>query len=233
MTTTKKKSTDWVPPQLLRFNLWQGTFMTEIQLVTIAAILGIPAAKLAAGLALQTSYVNAYNNAPPHTHAGHSLIVARNDAAKALKKWIRQITAQYIRKNDGLTNQQLIDIGVITAPVGTGTHSTPTQIAERMAPEVAVVEVVSKTPGTVTFTYTHGKPEGMHHLLVQYIVAAANAAAPTGEDACNKHLEIQKSPYTKDLTRENSGMRLFSFAAWVDTRGVIHSWSKVFSCIIT
>jgi hypothetical protein len=159
--------------------------------------------------------------------------VARNDAAKALKKWIRQITAQYIRKNDGLTNQQLIDIGVITAPVGTGTHSTPTQIAERMAPEVAVVEVVSKTPGTVTFTYTHGKPEGMHHLLVQYIVAAANAAAPTGEDACNKHLEIQKSPYTKDLTRENSGMRLFSFAAWVDTRGVIHSWSKVFSCIIT
>lgn len=230
---TKAKQHDWVPTQLLRFNLWQGTFITEIQLTTIATILGIPATKLTAGLALQATYVSAYAAAPPHTRAGHSLIVARNDASKAFKKWIRQITAQYIRKNDGLTNQQLIDIGVITAPTGTGTHSNSTQIVERMAPEVAVVEVVSKTPGTVTFTYTHGKPEGMHHLLVQYIVVAANAAAPTGEDACTKHLEIQKSPYTKDLTRENSGMRLYGFAAWVDTRGVIHSWSKVFTCIIT
>jgi hypothetical protein len=80
---------------------------------------------------------------------------------------------------------------------------------------------------------SRGIPAGMHHCLIQYIITAANAAAPTGEDACNKHIEAQKSPFTKDVSRQLSGQKLWGFAAWVDTRGVIHSWSPMFSCIIT
>jgi hypothetical protein len=241
---TKAKKSDWIPTQLLRFFLWQTTFMTETQDSVIGPLTGIPTgtgSKLAALLSLQSAYVAAYNAAPPHTHAGKALITARNKAAKLFKSSIRQVTAQYIRHNDALTDLQKELIGLpITVNTGTGTHSVQTSIVEREAPDYPSIVAKSNSVGTVTFTFkelgnpqSRGIPAGMHHCLIQYIITAANAAAPTGEDVCTKHLEAQKSPFTKDLTRELSGQKLWGFAAWVDTRGVIHTWSPVFSCIIT
>lgn len=234
---TKKKKADWLPIQLLRFWLWQSTFMTEIQDSVIGPLTGIPTgtgSKLANLLLLQSAYVTAYNNAPPHSGADKLLIKARNDASKAYKKGIRAITAQYLRHNDALSDLQKGQIGIIPPVMGgTGTHSTPTEITERMAPEFPDIKVKSNSPGTVTFTYLNGIPAGMHHLLVQYIIQPPTVAAPASPDACTKHIEIQKSPYTKDLTMLNSGNKLWGFAAWVDTRGVIHNWCPVFSCIIT
>ena len=242
-TTTKKKRTDWIPPQLLRFWLWQANFMTEIQSAVIAALTGIPTgvgSKMANLLTLQSNYVTAYNAAPPYTHAGKALITARNKAEKLYKSAIRKITAQYIRNNDALSDLQKEQIGLpITVNTGSGTHSLQTSIVQRTMANYPSVAAKSNSPGTVTFTFgemdskSHGIPAGMHHCLVQYIITAATATAPTGEDACNKHIEAQKSPYTQDLTRELSGQKLWGFAAWVDTRGVIHTWSPVFSCIIT
>jgi hypothetical protein len=243
MKTKKKKRADWIPTQLLRFFLWQATFMTEIQDSVIGPLTGIPTgtgSKLAALLSLQSAYVAAYGLAPPHMHADASLIMARNEAEKLYKSSIRKITAQYIRNNDALSNLQKKQIGLpITATTGTGTHTTTTSIVERTAPDYPAITAKSNSVGTVTFTFgelgttSHGVEAGMHHCLIQYIVTAATAAAPTGEDVCNKHIEAQKSPFTKDLTRESSGQKLWGFAAWVDTRGVIHTWSPVFSCIIT
>ncbi len=243
MTAKKKKKESWIPTQLLRFFLWQATFMTEIQDSVIGPLTGIPTgtgSKMANLLTLQSAYVAAYNLAPPHTHPGSALITDRNQKEKKFKSAIRQITTQYIRGNDALTNYQKKQIGLpITINTGTGTHSNPTNIVERTAPDYPAIAAKSNSPGTVTFTFgaldskSHGVEAGMHHILIQYILTAANAAAPTGEDACNKHLEAQKSPFTKDLTRESSGQKLWGFAAWVDTRGVIHTWSPVFSCIIT
>jgi hypothetical protein len=243
MKTKKKKPTDWIPTQLLRFFLWQATFMTEIQDSVIGPLTGIPTgtgSKLAALLSLQSAYVAAYTLAPPHMRPGTALIKARNKAAKLFKSGIRQITAQYIRNNDALTDYQKELIGLpITAHTGTGTHTTTTSIVEREAPDYPAIVAKSNSPGTVTFSFgelgstSHGVEAGMHHILIQYIITAANAAAPTGEDVCTKHLEPQKSPFTKDLTRESSGQKLWGFAAWVDTRGVIHTWSPVFFCIIT
>ena len=72
---TKKKKTPWIPVQLLRFWLWQETFMKEIQDPVIGPLTGIPpgaGSKMAALLALQSAYVTAYNAAPPHgTRARH------------------------------------------------------------------------------------------------------------------------------------------------------------------
>ncbi|MHB8259716.1 MAG: hypothetical protein ACYDCN_07360 [Bacteroidia bacterium] len=241
---TKKKRADWIPTQLLRFFLWQATFMTEIQDSVIGPLTGIPTgtgSKLAALLSLQSAYVVAYGLAPPHMHPDKALNTARNKAQKLFKSGIRQITSQYIRHNDALTDLQKQQIGLpITAKTGTGAHNTiTTGIIERTIPDYPAISAKSNSPGTVTFSFgelgskSHGIPAGMHHLLIQYITTAANAAAPTGEDVCTKHLEPQKSPFTKDLTRELSGQKLWAFAAWVDTRGVIHTWSPVFFCIIT
>jgi hypothetical protein len=241
---TKKKKSDWVPRQLLRFNLWQETFMMGIQDPIIEPLTGIPTgtgSKMASLLALQAAYVAAYNAAPPYTYPGRSLIAGRNTAEKLFKSSIRSITAQYIRNNDALSNYQKQVIGLpITATTGTGKHTTTTAIVERIAPEYPSIDAKSNSVGTVTFTFhelgntkSRGIPAGMHHCLIQYIITAANATAPTGEDVCNKHLEAQKSPFTKDVSRELSGQKLWGFAAWVDTRGVIHSWSPMFSCIIT
>ena len=241
---TKKKKTSWIPIQLLRFFLWQSTFMTEIQDAIIGPLTGIPTgtgSKMANLLSLQSAYVAAYDAAPPHARPGNTLITTRNEKARDYKKAIRSIVAQYIRSNDGLSNQQKKDIGLpITINTGTGTHTTTTSIVERLAPDYPAISAKSNSPGTVTFTFhelgsslSRGILAGMHHCLIQYMITAANAAAPAGEDVCTKHVEAQKSPFTKDLTRENSGNKLWGFAAWVDTRGVIHSWSPIFSCIIT
>jgi hypothetical protein len=241
---TKKKKTYWIPIQLLRFYLWQETFMTEIQDTVISPLTGIPTgtgSKMEALLALQAAYVAAYNAAPPHTYPGRALITARNKAEKAFKEGIRLITAQYIRNNDALSDYQKEQIGLpITANTGTGKHAISTSIIEREAPEYPAITAKSNSVGTVTFTFgelgnakSRGIPAGMHHCLIQYIITAANAPPPTGEDACNKHVEAQKSPFTKDVSRQLSGQKLWGFAAWVDTRGVIHSWSPVFYCIIT
>ena len=235
--TKMKKEKDWVPKPLLRFNLWQGTFMTEIQDPVIAPQTGIPTgtgSKMATLLGLQGAYLSAYSAAPPHSGADKLLIKARNDASKAFKKDIRAITSQYLRHNDNLSDLQKGQIGIIPLPPGgISPHTTHTEIVERTEPLFPDVKVKSNTPGTVTFTYAHGVPANMHHLLVQYIVQAPAAPAPATPDDCNKHLEIQKSPYTKDLSMANSGNKLLGFAAWVDTRGVIHNWSPIFSCIIT
>ncbi len=221
-----------------------SNLLTEIQDSVIGPLIGIPTgtgSKMAALLSLQSVYVAAYNNAPPHTHPGKALITARNKATKLFKSSIRSITAQYIRHNDALTDLQKEQIGLlITVTTGTGAHTTQTSIVERTAPEYPSIEAKSNSVGTVTFTFkelgnpqSRGIPAGMHHILIQYIITAANAATPTGEDVCNKHLEAQKSPFTKDVSRETSGQKLWGFAAWVDTRGVIHTWSPVFSYIIT
>jgi hypothetical protein len=218
--------------------------MTEIQDAVIGPLTGIPTgtgSKMEALLALQVAYVAAYNDAPPHTYPGRALITARNKAEKLFKSGIQQITAQYIRNNDGLSDYQKELIGLpITATTGSGKHAISTSIVERTAPEYPVITAKSNSVGIVTFTFgelgnakSRGIPAGMHHCLIQYIITAANATAPTGEEACNKHLEAQKSPFTKDVCRETAGQKLWGFAAWVDTRGVIHSWSPVFSCIIT
>jgi hypothetical protein len=241
---TKKKRVYWIPMQLLRFYLWQETFMTEIQDSVIGPLTGIPTgtgSKMEALLALQVAYVSAYNDAPPHTYPGRAFITARNKAEKLFKSGIQSITAQYIRNNDALSDYQKELIGLpITANTGGSKHAVSTFIVEREAPQYPSIVAKSNSVGAVTFTFgeldnakSRGIPAGMHHCLIQYIITAANAAAPTGEDACNKHLEAQKSPFTKDLSRELSGQKLWGFAAWVDTRGVIHSWSPVFSCIIT
>jgi hypothetical protein len=240
---TKKKRVYWIPMQLLRFYLWQETFMTEIQDAVIEPLTGIPTgtgSKMDTLLALQAAYVSAYNAAPPYTYPGRALITARNQVEKLFKKGIQQITAQYIRNNDALTDYQKELIGLpITSKTGTGKHSRQTSIVEREAPDYPAIAAKSNSVGTVTFTFgeldttSRGVEAGMHHCLIQYIITAANAAAPSGEDACNKHIEAQKSPFTKDLSRVLSGQKLWGFAAWVDTRGVIHTWSPVFSCIIT
>ncbi len=240
---TKKKRVYWIPMQLLRFYLWQETFMTEVQDSVIGPLTGIPTgvgSKMEALLALQAAYVSAYNAAPPHTYPGRAFITARNKAEKLFKSGIQQITAQYIRNNDALSDYQKQLIGLpITANTGTGKHSTQTSIVEREVPDYPAIAAKSNSPGTVTFSFgalgskSQGVEAGMHHILIQYIITAANAAAPTGEEACNKHIEAQKSPFTKDVSRETAGQKLWGFAAWVDTRGVIHSWSPVFFCIIT
>ena len=241
--TTKKKRADWIPPQVLRFWLWQANFMSEIQNPAIAPLTGIPTgagSKMANLLTLQSNYVSAYNAAPPFTHAGKALNTARNKASKLYKAAIRQVTAQYIRYNDALSDLQKEQIGLpITVNTGTGKHTITPDIVEREMANYPAISAKSNSPGTVTFTFgemdskSHGIPAGMHHCLIQYITTAANGAAPAGEDACTKHIEAQKSPYTQDVTRELSGQKLWGFAAWVDTRGVIHTWSPVFSCIIT
>ncbi|MHB8260948.1 MAG: hypothetical protein ACYDCN_06985 [Bacteroidia bacterium] len=115
----KKKPTDWIPKQLLRFWLWQATFMREIQDAIIGPLTGIPTgtgSKLAALLVLQSAYEAAYALAPPHIHAGKALITDRNKKEKLFKAMLRTITAQYIRKNDALTDYQKEQIGLpITA----------------------------------------------------------------------------------------------------------------------
>lgn len=242
--TKPKKNIDWIPKQQLRFNLWQKTFMNEIQDPVIAPLTGIPSVKLTALLALQTAYQNAFANAPPHTHAGHPFIAARNEARKAYidgPNGIRKIGAQYLRHNDALSTQQKIDIGILSgSKTGTITHSVHGENTARTVADYPAIQVKSNSVGTVTFTFhetgspiSRGKEAGMHHCLIQYIILATTAPPPAGEDACPKHIEAQRSPFTKDVTRENSGLRLWGFAAWVDTRGVIHAWSPPFSCIIT
>src|ERR1017187_89334 len=180
MTTKKKKRPDWIPKQLLRFFLWQATFMTEIQDSVIEPLTGIPTGantKMAVLLSLQSAYVAAYGLAPPHMRPDTKLITARNKAEKLFKSSVRQITSQYLRHNDALTDLQKQQIGLpITANTGTGTHTTTTGIVERTAPDYPSISAKSNSPGTVTFSFgelgntSHGVAAGMHHLLIQYIV---------------------------------------------------------------
>src|ERR1017187_1514963 len=177
---TKKKKVSWIPKQLLRFWLWQATFMTEIQDAVIRPLRGIPTgtgSKMAALLSLQSAYVAAYNLAPPHMRADTKLITARNKAEKLFKSGIRQITSQYIRSNDSLTDLQKQQIGLpITANTGTGAHSIQTSIVERTAPDYPAISAKSNSPGTVTFSFgelgstSHGVAAGFHHILIQYII---------------------------------------------------------------
>ena len=82
---TKKKKASWIPGQLLIFLLWQSTFMAEIQDSIIGPLTGIPTganSKMAALLALQSAYVSAYNDAPPHSGADKLLV--NNKLIKAI-----------------------------------------------------------------------------------------------------------------------------------------------------
>ena len=225
-----KKYKDWVPEPELQFNLWQGNFITQLQDPAISVLVNILTAKMTVLLALQVAYEAAFAAAPPHTYQGKLLNKARRDAKKAYISGyggIRKIAAQYLRHNDELTLLQKGEIG-ITIIKDTRSAHTP-----GAGDELPSISAKSLSPGTVTFTYPHGIPADMHHCMVQYIITAANVPPPTSPDDCNKHLEIQKSPYTKNLTMVNSGNKLWGFAAWVDTRGVIRYWTAVFGCIIT
>ncbi|HEX7415224.1 MAG TPA: hypothetical protein VF411_14360, partial [Bacteroidia bacterium] len=153
----KKKPTDWIPIQLLRFWLWQATFMREIQDAIIGPLTGIPTganSKMAALLTLQSAYESAYALAPPHMHADKTLNTARNKASKLFKASIRKITTQYIRGNDALTNYQKELIGLpITVHTGTGTHTTTTGIVERLMADYPTIAAKSNSVGTVAFTF--------------------------------------------------------------------------------
>lgn len=232
-----KKYRDWIPEPELQFHLWQGTFMTEIQDPVINPLTGIPTAKLDVLLDLQAAYEAAFAAAPPHAYNGKLLNKARSDARKAYISGpggIRKIAAQYLRHNEELSLLQKIQIGIKVA------KETYTQTSLRADTNYSDVTVKSSTPGTVTFTFhgqgtspSRGKEAGMHHCLVEYVILPLGQPPPASPDDCTKHVEMQKSPYTKDVTMINSGMRLWGFAAWVDTRGVQHAWSAVFGCVIT
>jgi len=232
-----KKYKDWVPEPESQFNLWQGNFITQLQDPAINTIANIPPAKMTVLLDLQADYEAAFAVCPPHTFGGKSLNTARRDAKKAYisgEGGIRKIAAQYLRHNEELSVLQRVEIGL------TLIKNTRTLVTPGSEPDVPLISAKSNSVGTVTFTFSEGGntksraiPADMHHCMVQYIITAANAEPPSGEDACNKHVEMQKSPYTIDVKRQNAGNRLWGFAAWVDTRGVIRNWSAVFSCIIT
>ena len=236
----KKKYTDWVPHPMVQFDLWQANFMTVLQIVANLTLIGIPTganSQLAALLALQATYASAYAAAPPHGNATKSARKTRNDARKAYISGvggIRKTVAEYIRNNSAITNALKIELGVIVATLA---HTPSTLRAEVDYPNV---QVKSNSPGTVTFTIhdkdspkSTGKPADIHHALIDYIIQAANLPLPASPDACNKHFEPQKMITTLNVGMASSGMRLCGFACWVDTKGVLHYFGPVFSCIIT
>jgi hypothetical protein len=240
MTTTKKKPHDYIPQPMVQFDLWQNNFMTVLQIPVNLALIGIPTgtgSPLAALLALQATYATSYLAAPPHGNATKSARTTRNDDRKLYKSGpggIRKTVAEYIRSNTKVTNALKIELGLL-APAGT--HTITTLRAEVDYPNI---QVKSNSPGTVTFTIhdkdspkSTGKPDNIHHALVEYIVQLASLPLPTNPDACNKHFEPQKMLTTLNVGMASSSMRLCGFGCWVDDRGVLHYFGPVFNCIIT
>jgi hypothetical protein len=233
----KAKKTPWVPKPMVQFDLWQANFMTVLQIAANMALIGMPTAALNALLALQATYATAYAAAPPHGNATKSGRKTRNDARIAYISGaggIRKTVAEYIRNNSAVSNALKIQLGLVAPAL---TNSPTTLRAEVDYPNV---QVKSNSPGTVTFTIhdkdspkSTGKPDNIHHALVEYIIQAANLPLPTSPDGCNKHFEPQKMITTLNVGMANSGMRLCGFACWVDTKGVLHYFGPVFSCIIT
>ena len=233
----KTKRKDWVPRPMVQFDLWQANFMTVLQIAANLVLIGMPTAALNALLALQTSYATAYAAAPPHGNATKSARKTRNDARKAYISGaggIRKTVAEYIRNNSAVSNALKIELGILVAAL----TSTPATL--RAAVDYPNVQLKSNSPGTVTFTIhdkdspkSNGKPSDIHHCLIDYIIQPLAAALPTSPDGCNKHFEPQKSPVTLNVGMASSGMRLCGFACWVDTKGVLHYFGPVFSCIIT
>jgi hypothetical protein len=229
-----KKKVDWVPHPMIQFNLWQGNLISVLTDPANALIFNIPTAKQTTLLALQNEYETKYNVAPPHGDATKSARQARNDAQKDYISGVgglRKTVAQYVRNNDLVSDGLKIELGVKVASLS---HTPASLRAEVDYPSV---QVKSNSPGTVTFTFhskdspsTRGKEAGMHHCLIEYIIGNT---APSSPDDCIKHIEPQKSPDTLNVGMAYSGQRIYGYACWVDTRGVKHYWSPVFSCIIT
>lgn len=233
----KTKRKDWVPAPMVQFDLWQANFMTVLQVAANLVLIGMPTAALNALLALQTAYASAYSAAPPHGNTTKSARKARNDARKAYISGpggIRKTVAEYIRHNSKVTNELKIELGTVVADL------VPTPASLRAAVDYPSVQVKSNSPGTVTFTIhdkdspkSTGKPANIHHALIDYIIQPLATPLPTSPDMCTKHFEPQKSPVTLNVGMANSGLRFCGFACWVDTKGVLHYFSPVFSCIIT
>ncbi|MFH1004025.1 MAG: hypothetical protein V1781_00770 [Bacteroidota bacterium] len=223
-----KKQIDYIPNAEVQFYLWQGVFMSVAG--ANLALLGIPSAKWTFLQGLQTTYQNAYVLAPPHGDHKKSDVTARNVARKNYESGIggiRKIVAQYIAKNDAVSDKLKVQLGL---------HVEDTILTEaRVAEDVPDIQLKSNSPGMMTFIFREagnpkgrGKEAGMHHCLIQFSIGEP---PPATADNCTKHIEAQRSPHTEYVS--NSQKRLYGFACWVDTRGHKGPWSDVFSAVIT
>ncbi|MHB8261830.1 MAG: hypothetical protein ACYDCN_13525 [Bacteroidia bacterium] len=236
MAKKVKKKKDWIPVPMVQFHLWQGNLISVLFDPINSSIIIIPAGKKTALLALQTTYTNAYNLAPPHGEATKSQRTARNTARKAFVSGpggIRKIIAAYVRKNEDVSDALKILLGIKVADL----ILTPN--TQRAGIDYPIITAKSLSPGTGTFTFheesssTGRGKGGWHHVLVDYVIQPPNSKLPGSSDDCNKHVEMQRSPETKDLGQKNKGMEFCGIPCWVDSVGVKGPPGPVITFIIT
>jgi len=174
--------------------------------------------------------VNAYDSAlttalDPSTKTRAT--VAAKDSAKAAMLAVVRRYAQFIKLNDGVTNEEKIALGLTIDDTGRTPIPAPgTQ---------PICTIIGTTPLRHTLRYAdastpakRAKPRGVIGLELYYFVAPPATAAPLSPDAGDGvefYGVATRQPYQVELDAIDVGKQATYYARWITRTGLVGPWS--------
>lgn len=224
-----KKNKDWVPSEQAKFFTFQGVFVAIIVAAVAAGLWGITEAAKDVLVALQQTFIDAWNAYKNPKTRNELNTNAKNTAMKALKTGIRDFTSEHIRNNSMVPKDKKLEMGLPdpdTKPSPAPVPST-NPVLQIDTADVARHKVLFKNEAPDD---SRAKPLGVDLVEIRYKV---NSPAPVGPGECTHTIIAKRSPKLIVFASKDSGKRVWYFARWVNTLGEPGPWSTRRSAIIT
>lgn len=201
---------------------WLVNFAARI--TAAPATYGLTAAEALTICNAVNAFVAAYTIAiDPSTRTRAS--VADKDAMKAAALAISRPYAQLVRRNNGVSNQDKLDLGL------TIVDTSPTPIP---APQTSpILSIVGATPLQHTLRYVdqntptkRAKPAGVIFLELM----CQTSATPLTDPALIGFKQLSTAnPVAVDFVQADAGKTAYYAARWVTRRGLLGPWSNIVS----
>jgi hypothetical protein len=162
----------------------------------------------------------------PATHTPIN-VEGKNIAREVLEKHTRRVVGEYLIRNHLLTTEDLKLLGL---PVHDTKPTPAPPITTHPKLEVAYKQLQQHI---LTARDEEGKSAAKPKYAAGFeIWRKVGGATPTAETDWQMVGMALRSPHTLSYNEEESGLRVYYRARWINTRGVPGPWSKIESAVI-
>ena len=219
-------NSDYIPGSDLEFDKWQDGLVKTCDLKAIP--FGIPEDGLTKVKTLQTNWVIAFSKASNKQNRTAADVTAKDVARYDYEKAIRPFVAQWLSNNDKVSDSDRTMMGLT---VKTGTRK-PTP-APTTCP-VGSIDFSVRHQHTIRYydeasAHSNAKPAGVHGCEIYMKVGGD---APKDASELDYQVTCTASPYTVKFDGAKTGITVYYWLRWVNTRGECGPWSITLSAMV-
>ena len=218
--------TNYIPRSDIKFNLWQGNLMKEVQ--PKLTDWNIPEGDFNVLKSVQDNWNISFTKSSNKNNRTSADVQAKNDARKVYEKQLRGFVAQWLTSNSKIPNGDRERMGI------TIKSRTRTAVPKPVTIPVGDVDFSIHMQHTLHFRddstpHRKAKPAGTHGCEIWMKLGGD---APRDANELSYIITATRTPFVKTFDGNDAGKRVYYQFRWVNTRGEQGPWSNVISAMV-